>query len=81
MVNPSLKSSAQSHPDNSLPKTYTCFFNLELPNYSSQAILKQKFLIAINMCEGLDGDDDNQDVVDNYEGRESSEEENYDEIE
>ena len=29
-----------SHGDNALPKADTCFFNLQLPNYSSQDILK-----------------------------------------
>lgn len=35
------------NPDLVFPKADTCFFNLELPNYSSQAILKQKLLTAI----------------------------------
>ena len=60
MVKPSMNKFAQQSPDEALPKADTCFFNIELPNYSSQAILKQKLLIAINFCEGLDADDPNQ---------------------
>jgi hypothetical protein len=33
------------------------FFNLELPLYSSEDILREKLLIAITMCTSMDGDE------------------------
>ena len=58
MVKPSLTKYAQQNPDTALPKADTCFFNIELPNYSSKNILKQKLLLAINFdCEGLNADE------------------------
>ena len=46
-----------SHGDNALPKADTCFFNLQLPNYSSQSILKQKLLLAIYFdCDSMNAE-------------------------
>merc|ERR1719259_860117 len=45
MVKPSLYSG--SH-DGLLPRADTCFFNFELPNYSSIDIMKEKILLAIH---------------------------------
>ena len=43
--------------DKALPKADTCFFNLELPKYSTKAILKQKLLLAINTdCDSINAD-------------------------
>lgn len=36
-----------SYGDGALPKADTCFFNLELPSYSSKEVLKEKLLLAI----------------------------------
>lgn len=36
-----------THGDGALPKADTCFFNLELPDYSSKEIMKQRILLAI----------------------------------
>jgi hypothetical protein len=49
--------------DQSLPKADTCFFNIELPNYSTKEILRQKLLLAINMdCVSINADENfNQD--------------------
>ena len=33
------------------------FFNMELPLYSSEEILREKLLIAITMCTSMDGDE------------------------
>jgi len=33
---------------NSLPIAHTCFFSIDLPNYTSYEILKQKLLYAMN---------------------------------
>ncbi|GAB9463599.1 hypothetical protein Gpo141_00001053 [Globisporangium polare] len=40
-----------------LPKADTCFFNIELPAYSSEAVMREKLLLAITLCTSLDGDD------------------------
>lgn len=43
--------------DKALPKADTCFFNLELPKYSTKAILKAKLLLAINTdCDSINAD-------------------------
>ncbi|KAE9130900.1 hypothetical protein PF005_g4159 [Phytophthora fragariae] len=40
-----------------LPKADTCFFNIELPVYSSEEIMREKLLLAITLCTSLDGDE------------------------
>ncbi|KAG6975886.1 hypothetical protein JG688_00001931 [Phytophthora aleatoria] len=40
-----------------LPKADTCFFNIELPVYSSEKIMREKLLLAITLCTSLDGDE------------------------
>lgn len=42
--------------DNLLPVSHTCFYTLNLPNYSCLEVMKQKLLLAINQCETLDLD-------------------------
>jgi hypothetical protein len=44
MIKPSLN---QNYGDGALPRANTCFFNFELPKYSSKEILKEKLLLAI----------------------------------
>jgi len=49
---------AAKNTDKALPKADTCFFNLELPNYSSKAVLKERLLLAINFdCDGMNADE------------------------
>lgn len=44
-------------PDKALPKADTCFFNLELPDYSSKEVLKERLLLAINTdCDSINAD-------------------------
>jgi hypothetical protein len=45
MIKPAMKT---VHGDGALPKADTCFFNLELPDYSSKEIMKQRILLAIH---------------------------------
>jgi hypothetical protein len=40
---------ANSKPDNYLPKAHTCFFSLNLPNYSSKQVTKSLFILIIIM--------------------------------
>ncbi|RLN71965.1 hypothetical protein BBJ28_00014273 [Nothophytophthora sp. Chile5] len=49
-----------------LPKADTCFFNIELPAYSSEAVMRQKLLLAITLCTSLDGDDQTAGRMDIY---------------
>ena len=35
--------------DMALPKADTCFFNIELPDYSTKTIMKEKILLAVNL--------------------------------
>jgi len=44
-------------PNKALPKADTCFFNLELPAYTTREALEEKLLIAIHFCDTLDADD------------------------
>ncbi|RWS12697.1 E3 ubiquitin-protein ligase HERC2-like protein [Dinothrombium tinctorium] len=44
-------------PDDFLPESYTCFFLLKLPRYSSKEILKAKLTYAIHFCKSIDTDD------------------------
>ena len=48
--------------DDSLPVSHTCFFQIELPNYSNINTLKQKVLYAITECREIDADHAAQNV-------------------
>lgn len=47
MIKPMIASNRNQ--DQSLPKADTCFFNIELPDYTSKAIMKEKLLLAVNL--------------------------------
>lgn len=57
------------------PKADTCFFALELPEYSSKEVMKNKILIAINLDNvSIDADkvnENNRNSGDYYEGSDS----------
>lgn len=40
--------------DSHLPQSHTCFFTLDLPNYSSEAVLRAKLLYAVHNCKAID---------------------------
>ncbi len=42
--------------DGFLPASHTCFFTLDLPAYSSQAVLLEKLRYAIANCRAIDND-------------------------
>ncbi|TMW68516.1 hypothetical protein Poli38472_005984 [Pythium oligandrum] len=44
--------------DEYLPVSHTCFFSVEMPPYSSKAVLHEKLLYAIYNCQAIDGDGD-----------------------
>jgi len=43
--------------DSILPKSDTCFFNLELPKYTSKQALRDKLVLAITVTMSMNGDD------------------------
>jgi len=47
---------SHSSPDIALPVSHTCFFQLDLPSYSTEAILRSKLMYAIVNCSAIDGD-------------------------
>eukprot|EP00455_Lapot_gusevi_P024213 TRINITY_DN2513_c0_g1_i3.p1 TRINITY_DN2513_c0_g1~~TRINITY_DN2513_c0_g1_i3.p1 ORF type:complete len:153 (-),score=46.11 TRINITY_DN2513_c0_g1_i3:70-528(-) len=48
----------KGNPDAALPHADTCFFNLELPAYSSEQIMRERLSSVINVDWGMSGDDD-----------------------
>jgi hypothetical protein len=48
---------SRSPADSYLPVAHTCFFSLEVPAYSSEAIMRKKLLYAIHNCTAIDADD------------------------
>jgi len=44
------------NPDDFLPASHTCFFQLDLPNYTSVNVMKEKLLYAISECKAIDTD-------------------------
>jgi hypothetical protein len=44
------------NPDLFLPKSDTCFFNLQLPAYTSLAVMRKQLVTAITYSSGMDGD-------------------------
>jgi other hect domain ubiquitin protein ligase E3 len=43
--------------DHIFPKADTCFFNLELPRYSSLEVMREKLGIVINLSSSMDADE------------------------
>ncbi|DBA04539.1 TPA: hypothetical protein N0F65_011087 [Lagenidium giganteum] len=46
----------KGYTDTQLPKSHTCFFALQLPRYSTDAICRKQVLYAIHNCVEMDGD-------------------------
>jgi E3 ubiquitin-protein ligase HERC2 len=42
--------------DGYLPVSHTCFFQLDLPTYSSKDVVREKLLYAITHCQAIDLD-------------------------
>nr|CAB3252556.1 probable E3 ubiquitin-protein ligase HERC1 [Phallusia mammillata] len=60
-------------PIDSLPTSQTCFFQLRLPPYSSQAVMAERLRYAIRHCRSID--------MDNYMLLRNADDDNIDEIE
>lgn len=43
-------------PDNYLPVSHTCFFELELPRYSSVSVMRERLRYSIMNCAAIDTD-------------------------
>ena len=41
-------------PDDYLPVSHTCFFALDMPEYSTREVLREKLLYAIYNCKEMD---------------------------
>lgn len=53
-----LKPSTYGKNEAYLPQTHTCFFGLDLPEYSTLETMQERLRYAFNNCEEIDGDDD-----------------------
>jgi len=42
--------------DEALPEAHTCFFTIDLPQYSSTRVMREKLLYAIHNCSAIDKD-------------------------
>ncbi|OQS01680.1 regulator of chromosome condensation (RCC1)-like protein [Achlya hypogyna] len=42
--------------DSYLPLAHTCFFSIDMPAYSSKAVMREKLLYAITHCSAIDAD-------------------------
>lgn len=42
--------------DSHMPVSHTCFFQLDLPNYSGEEVMREKLLYAIRCCSAIDND-------------------------
>lgn len=51
-----VNSDSKLKPDDYLPKAHTCFFSINLPKYSTKAIMREKLLYAIHNCTEMDAD-------------------------
>ena len=78
MIKPML--SNNKNQDQALPKADTCFFNIELPDYSTKAIMKEKILLAVNLNNvSINADENNNEdnplmnEIDSYEQEEDYE--------
>ena len=53
----------QRRTKDSLPISHTCFFRIDLPDYSTEEILKKRLLYAIMYCGDIDADRGAHDIA------------------
>ena len=58
--------------DSLLPRSDTCFFNLEIPAYSSADLMREKLLYAITTCSTMNADQHVEDIHGGRGGRAGS---------
>lgn len=62
-----IKSHTDKNKKNIFPRADTCFFNLELPEYTSKEIMKNKIIQAINLDNvGMNADKVSRDVLNSH---------------
>lgn len=49
-----------------MPVSHTCFFTIDMPNYTTEEIFKKRLTTAMEFCGEIDGD---WSVNDDYEDR------------
>ena len=49
--------SSGQNPDDNWPLAHTCFFKVDLPEYSSAEVMREKLRLAIRNCGAIDDDD------------------------
>jgi other hect domain ubiquitin protein ligase E3 len=77
MIKPAL---GNSRGDGALIKADTCFFNLELPDYSSKEVMKQRILLAIHTdSDSLNAEADRMDMINDNGGGNNDGDHSYDE--
>lgn len=60
----------RSQPDHWLPEAHTCFFQIDLPQYSCSEVLRTQLLTAARNCIGYDLDGRAQGVMETLEDSE-----------
>jgi hypothetical protein len=53
----------KSRSKDSLPISHTCFFRIDLPDYSSEEILKKRLVYAFSYCGDIDTDRDEHNIA------------------
>ena len=53
----------KSRAKDSFPISHTCFFRIDLPEYSSAEVLKKRLLYAIEYCGDIDADRGAHDIA------------------
>lgn len=51
-------------PENALPKSHTCFFQIDIPEYKSYDVMVDKIKYAIETCGEIDDDYSPDDIGD-----------------
>jgi hypothetical protein len=50
--------------EDSFPEAHTCFFQVDIPNYSSVEKMTERFISAVELCGEIDGDYSADDIPD-----------------
>ena len=70
MIKPQINS---NNPDGALPRADTCFFNIELPKYTTKEIMRKNIIIAITTdSDSMNAEEHNEDNPLIYAGENSS---------
>ena len=56
-----LRNYRKENDDEKLPIGHTCGNSMDVPKYSSAEIMKKKLLMAIHLCDAVDGDGSSDD--------------------